>query len=144
MKNKKGMLGNLMGGFIVILIGVSLVPMISQEINNAISCNQTSSFFNMTSEYYGETDSFGGGGAEHFGGYDGKVVHKDFLSNLAVYKTDKSIINPDCKSLIEEGSASTILLGLVPYVFALVILLTGLALAFSGLRSAGLIGGNEF
>ena len=33
--NKKGMLGNLIGGFLIIIIGVMLIPAISQQIEKA-------------------------------------------------------------------------------------------------------------
>lgn len=33
--NKKGMLGNIIGGFIVILIGITLIPVISQKVQDA-------------------------------------------------------------------------------------------------------------
>lgn len=130
--NKKGMLANLVGGIIVILIGVSLVPMISQEITNAISCNSSSQDTNLTSDYFGSTDSFGGGGSEHFGGYDGKVSHKPFLSNLAIYKTDKSIINPNCRPLSES---ETTIIKIVPIFFMLTILGTAIASFWGSFRN---------
>ena len=43
--HKKAMLGNLIGAFVAIAIGFTMIPMISQEINNAIKGLKTSMFF---------------------------------------------------------------------------------------------------
>ena len=138
--NKKGMLANFVGGFVVIFIGISLVPVIFQEVNNATNCivNQTGNetlVLNATPK--GSTGSFGGAGGEtHFGGYDGEVVHKAFLSDYALIKTDKSIINPDCKPII---GASKQLLDMMPVIFALMILIVGITVSFSALRDTGVV-----
>lgn len=39
--NKKGFLGRVMGGFIAIMIGVSLIPSISQKIKSTIQSSNT-------------------------------------------------------------------------------------------------------
>lgn len=129
------MLGRIISGFIVILIGIILVGTISQEINNVFNCNSTNQTYEQPT---GATDSFGGGGSEHFGGYDGTVNHKPFLSNLAPIKTDKSLLNPDCTPL--RGNAKT-LLSLVPIFFAIAVLLVGVAITYSNLINSGLVGG---
>ena len=140
MKSKKGMLGNIIGGIMVVFIGIMIVPTISQEIYNATNCivNQTGNetlALNATPK--GSTDSFGGAGGEtHFGGYDGEVVHKPFLSDYAIVKTDKSVINPDCEEI--TGFRKT-LLDTIPAFFALAILGVGVAVTFSSLRNSGVV-----
>jgi len=131
--NKKGLIANLIGGFIVILVAVALIPTIAQVIDNTVNCisnNQT--IDNISSAPKGETGSFGGAGVEtHFGGYDGQVVHKSFLS-----QTDKSIINPDCEPI--TGPSKT-LLGLIPVFFALCILTIVIMIVYSALQNAGVM-----
>jgi len=144
--NHKGMLGNLIGGFIVVLVGVSLIGPIAQELANATNCmdgslnlSNNESIFLGTPE--GFTDSFGGGGSNRFGGYDGEVKHKSFTETLAktsIYKTEKSFFNPDCTPL-PEGSTGRIMLRLVPGFFAVAVLLVGIAIAFTGLRNSGMV-----
>jgi len=138
--NKKGMLANMIGGIIVVFVGVMLVPTISQEINNATNCiiNQTGNetlALNATPK--GSTGSFGGAGGEtHFGGYDGEVVHKPFLSDYAIIKTDKSVINPNCEPMTGPSKQ---LLELMPIFFAIVILGAGITISFSALRNSGAV-----
>ena len=134
-KNKKAMLGNLIGGFVAILIGISLLPMISQEINNAMSCNSTNSTNMSYQEPIGSTDSFGGGGGQ-FGGYDG-TVHKSWTSNLVIYKTNQTFTG----LCLDAESPSAFVLKTVPVFFALAILLMGIAIAYNSLRNAGFING---
>ena len=140
-RSKKGMLGNLVGGFIVILIGSSLIGPIAQELNNAMSCNyilNNSMQINGVPE--GSTNSFGGGGSNHFGGYDGQVQHKTFLQDVAgtsLYKTNSSFLNPDCIDL--TGTVRGSVLQMVSLFFALGLLGVGIAVAYSGLRNAGVI-----
>jgi len=138
--NKKGMLASLIGGFVAIFIGISLTGTIAAQVNAAMDCNLTidSLTDNLT---LGETGSFGGGGAAHFGGYDGKVVHNDFshaIAQASLIKANETspAMNPDCKPL--TGSART-LMQIVPLLFALSVMGVGLATAFSGLRSGGLV-----
>jgi hypothetical protein len=140
--NKKAMIGNIIGGFIAILIGVTLIPMISQEINNAINCNSTSNMTaaNISSDYYGKTGSFGGGGTEHFGGYTGTVAHKVWGSDLALYKTNQTYSGICLNNL--DPLTST-MLGIVPVFFALAILMMGIAIVYNSLRNSGLISGGE-
>lgn len=137
-KNKKAMLGNLIGAFVVILVGVSLIPTISQELDNAMNCPlyNYENISNATGTPKGPTDSFGGAGADyHFGGYDGKIVHKSFLSQYAVIKTNESIfVNPDCKELTPTMKTA---LGFVPIIFGLAIVLTAIGITFSSLRNMG-------
>jgi hypothetical protein len=136
--NKKGLIGNLIGTFIVVLVAVALTPTIAQEINNTVNCisdNQT--IDNISSAPKGETGSFGGAGVEtHFGGYDGQVVHKSFLSKYSFVQTNKSIINPDCEPI--TGPSKT-LLGLIPAFFALSLLLIAIGIVYSALRDAGVV-----
>jgi hypothetical protein len=142
--NHKGMLGNLLGGFIVILIGVSLLGPIAQELNNVANCNSTLLDTNLSSlSPEGSTDSFGGGGANRFGGYDGEVKHKTFLQSVAdtsLIKTDKSILNPDCVPIV-EGTWGATMLKLVPGFFALAIMVAAMAMIYAALRSGGMLGG---
>lgn len=136
--SKKGMLGNLIGGFIVILIGVSLIGPIAQEINNAADCMESNN--SLIPE--GSTDSFGGAGSSnHFGGYDNTVKHNGFVDAIAstsLVKSNKSLLNPDCIPL-EAGSWGRTMMQIVPAFFALAVLAAGLALAYSSLRSGGMI-----
>ena len=132
-KSKKAMLGNLIGGFVAIMIGVMLIPMVSQEMNNALNCNQTNSTNISYQEPLGETDSFGGGGAGQFGGYDGQV-HKSWASNLAVYKTNQTFTG----LCLNDNSVAATALKLVPAFFALAIILMSIGIAYSALRNSGL------
>ena len=130
------MLGNIVGGFMVVFIGFTLFPMISQELNNAMSCNSTNYTLNQTYEQpIGSTDSFGGGGVDaHFGGYDGEVK-KSWSSNLAIYKTNESILNPNCNEL--SGSTKT-MIDLAKLMFIVAIVLMGFFLVFNAIRNSGL------
>jgi len=137
--NKKAMLGNLIGTFVVVLVGLSLIPMIAQEVDNVVNCqlyfyeNST----NMTGTPKGPTDSFGGGGSDyHFGGYDGKVAHKSFLSQYSIIQTNSSMLNPDCKPMSESAKTA---LGFIPIIFGIVIFFIGIAVAHSSLRNIGII-----
>ena len=132
--NKKGMIAKLISPIIMIIIGISLYGSISQEVYNAINCNYT----NNNSEYYGKTDSFGGGGSEHFGGYDGKVKTKPFASNLAIIKTNSSVFNSDCKQIF-EGSMSYIVMSMLPILFIIGVLFGAFFMIFPALRDSGLI-----
>jgi hypothetical protein len=145
----KGMLANLMGGFIAILVGLSLAGPIAQEINNAIDC-QNSTLINVlvsgnisTSQPQGSTGSFGGAGSNHFGGYTGEVKHNVFVDALAstsMVKSDKSLLNPECTPI--TGAAAT-LLSIVTIFFTIGIigiLAMALAMIYSSLCSAGLVG----
>ena len=141
--SKKGMIGNLIGGFVTILVGVSLIGPIAQEINNVANCQASNfSIGSLSTESpEGITNSFGGGGANHFGGYDGEVKHNSFTETLAstsIVKTNKSFINPDCIPL-EEGTWGATMLKIVPAFFALGLLAAGLGVAYSGLRNSGMI-----
>ena len=143
-KDKRGMLGNLMGGFIVVLVGVSLMGPIAQELNNAMYCNGTNNSM-IIGVPIGETDSFGGGGSAHFGGYDGTVKHNGFIDAVAstsFIKTNESIINPNCE-IIEPGSAKAVVIKLVPMFFILGVLGVAIAMIYSALSSTGLIGGED-
>ena len=136
--NKKGLLSNIIGGFITVFIAITLFGSISQEIDNIVNCNITNST-NITYEQpLGSTDSFGGGGAGHFGGYDG-TVKKSFTSNFAPYKTNESILNPNCNQLT---SSSKTMLEIVPTFFLIAILVVSIGSVYYGLRNSGLIGGD--
>lgn len=101
-----------------------IYPQLTLELNNAANCiprnatlfdilNQGN--FNNSEPPPGATDSFGGaGGNYHFGGYDGEVQHKDFVSQHALIQTNSSILNPDCEPLPE--SAKT-LIKYAPWIF---------------------------
>jgi len=127
--SKHAMLANLIAGFIVVLVGVSLIGPISQQINGSIDCINNNTGIIGYSDYYGDTNSFGGAGAEaeHFGGYDGTLVHKNWIGER---------LNPECKKI--EGWGRTILT-IVPLFFALGILIMGIAVTYGGLRHAGMV-----
>ena len=131
------MLGNLVGGFVVILVSFSLFGTISQEVDNALNCNLT---INGTMEKpLGSTDSFGGGGAGQFGGYDGEV-RKSWASNYALKKTNASVMNPDCN---EMSSSARTILGILPIFVVLAIMMAGIMIAVQSLSSVGLLGSGE-
>jgi len=142
-RNKKGMLGNLIGAFIVVMVGFSLMGPITQEINNAYYCNGTSMNISLPEGApTGETDSFGGGGAAQFGGYDGVVKHSSFRDKIAstsFIKTNESILNPDCLAIV-PGSAQDTIIKIVPGFFALALLVAGIGIMYSTLGRSGLIG----
>ena len=144
--NKRGMLGNIMGGFIVIMVGFSLMGPITQEINNAMYCNGSSMNISLlVGAPTGETDSFGGGGAAQFGGYDGVVKHSSFRDKIAstsFIKTNESMLNPDCSPIV-PGSAQDRLMKIVPGFFGLAILAMAVAMGYTGLRTSGLTGGYD-
>lgn len=138
--NKKGLLGNLIGGFLVILIGFTLIPTIAQQVNLAINCNSTN-YINYTIEQTntGSTNSFGGGGSEHFGGYTNEVSHKNFYEEIGKYsiiQTNSSIINPECNKL---SSGAETMVGLVSIFFALAIATLAIGLAFIGFKNTGIV-----
>ena len=144
--NNKGMSANLIRAFIVILIGWTLIPVISQEINNALDCSNIKSnntiSANITYESPpGATDSFGGGGSDHFGGYTGEVRHKDWLSQQAFYQTNETFIIPK-GNLCQDGNVpefSATLLGFVPIFFILTIALAAFMIVYNSLNSAGIM-----
>jgi hypothetical protein len=144
-KSKKAMLGNLIGGFIVILIGVTLLPMIAQQISLATSCpiiNQTNiTLSDIPQADTGDTNSFGGGGTGHFGGYTGKVEHPDFLGKVGEYsmvKSNTSIFGTkDCSNLTEGYSSQ--LVGLVTIFLAIAIITSAIVICFTALRNGGII-----
>jgi hypothetical protein len=146
--NKKAMLANIISSFIVVLVGFSLMGPIAQEINNAATCqmsNSTSIFSETVTsneDPLGTTNSFGGGGSNHFGGYDGTVKHNKFIDAVAstsMIKTNKSLLNPDCVPL--TGAMATVA-QLVPGFFALAILCIGIGIMYSSLSRAGMFGGS--
>ena len=138
--NKRGMLANLIGGFVVILVGVSLMGPIAQEINNAADCMDSNlSIVSGTPE--GSTDSFGGAGSNHFGGYDNTVKHNGFVDAIAstsLVKSNKSLLNPDCTPMA-EGSWGRTIVQIVPGFFALAILGMAIAMIYASLRNTGMI-----
>lgn len=137
--NKKGMLANLIGGFIVIIIGLTLIGTITQEMDNMLYCNSTNSTYNSTALPLGETDSFGGAGGDyHFGGYDGEVKHRSWASNLAPIKSDQPILLQGC--LAEELTGiSREFIYYLPVLFIASVLFIGLRIALWGFSSNGLV-----
>lgn len=135
--NKKGLLGSLIGAFIMILVVFTLLPIITQQLNALTFCNQSNQTdYNIIADT-GTTNSFGGGGTEHFGGYDGKVVHSDWMNKVGEYSiidTNKSIVG-----CLPTGSASATVLGLIPGFFAIGILFIGIAITWNTLRYSGMI-----
>ena len=138
MKNKRGMIANIIGGFVAILIGVTLIGTISQEINNAIDCGINQ--INMTGVPEGQTNSFGGGGAGTgtFGGYDG-MVHKSWsaASNLAPYKTNQTITGLCLGG--DTPSAMKTAVQIIPAFFALGILAVAIAVISTAFKTSGII-----
>lgn len=145
--NKRGMLGNIIGGFITILIGFTLLTTISQQISLAINCGVNATNISMPNVSItdipqadtGKTGSFGGGGTGHFGGYDGTVKKSwiDAAGQLAPIKLEKSMFNPDCVPL---SDANKIIIRLVPGFFALGLLGVGIIICYSVIISVGLLG----
>lgn len=137
-RNKRAMLGNIMGGFLVLLMGFTLISTIMQQLDLATNCNQT---LNESMELpIGATDSFGGGGSGNFGGYDGKVKKSWDYKDLSLLKeNNESVFGNQCING-EISPAGRTLLKLVPGFFVIAILFMAIALGYSGLRSAGLIG----
>lgn len=137
--NNKGMLANLIGGFIVIMIGVTLLPVITQQLDLAMSCN-SSVYVNATPSTQapnGPTGSFGGAGTDyHFGGYDGEVKHKSFLSDYSVIQTNQSYIG--CFNGFGDGPAAT-MLSMVPIFFIVAIVGVGLFQMYNAFRTVGVI-----
>lgn len=136
MKNKKGMLGNIISAFIVILVGFTLMTTIQQELNNAINCNQTYVYEEAT----GKTDSFGGGGAAQFGGFDGEIK-KPWGADYSPFKSNESIINPQCIPEVSESLRGFI--NVVPIVFVIAVLITAISMIYNALAGAGLIEGES-
>lgn len=128
--NKKGMLGNLIGGFLVILIGISLLPTIINEVNSVENCYLN----NTLSSPLKETNSFGGGGSGQFGGYDGQVKKSwDYPVNETI------ILSGDCPEMEPLTGAHKSLINLIILFFVLVIATAALAITFSGLGNSGLV-----
>lgn len=128
------MLGNIVGGLIVLLLAVTLIPQIAQEVDNAVNCNQT--LILNESAPLGKTDSFGGGGVGQFGGYDGELK-KSWSSDFAIVKSNESMLfNPECKPL--EGAAAT-MVGLITLFFVLGGMIVALGIIMSGLRGSEMI-----
>jgi len=90
--NKRGMIANLIGGFVAIVIGLALFPVITKEINS-MQEGADSSIYNVT-------------------GYTG-------------------------------GFLSSKMIGLIPTLFAIVVVVMGVVIILNGLKTAGLIGGHK-
>jgi len=138
--NKKGLIGSIISGFVVILVGVTLIPLVTQQLNSLTFCNQTNVSINTTipEANTGATNSFGGGGTEHFGGYDGKVVHSDWMNKVGGYSITNKSIAGCIPNTLNTGFSKT-LLNLIPIIFALAILLVGIAIAWSSFRTVGML-----
>ena len=134
------MLANLMGAFIIILIGFSILPVISQEIDNIMNCNQTdvnvTGNFTVYQQPIGETNSFGGGGGQ-FGGYTGTVT-KSWTSKLAIYKTNETFTGACLNNDLNNATGRT-LLKTVPLFFALAIVLIAIGTIYNSFREVGLV-----
>jgi len=130
------MLSKFIGGFIVIFIGVQIAGMISQQVDLALNCNSTNLNFTF-SQSSGATNSFGGGGSEHFGGYDGTISHKSFLSNTAIIQTNQSYFNPECKTI--EGFSVT-LIQIVPGFFVIASLISVIFIWYNAIKDVTQVG----
>lgn len=126
------MLGKIIALFIFpMIIYFTIYPMITQEVYNAVNCNSNYTGNGTIQELFnqqqqappGETNSFGGaGGNYHYGGYDGEVTHKDFVSSHAVYQTNSSFFNPTCEQLTDSEKQ---LLSNLPLIFLISTALVG-------------------
>ena len=138
--NKRGLLGNIIGTFVVIIVGITLASTVANQITNLTFCNQTNQTngTNIISEAdTGATNSFGGGGTEHFGGYDGKVVHANWLGKvggISPVKSNQSIIG--CLPL-DPNSTSASVLGLLPAFFIVSLLLISFMVLRNSLFDSG-------
>lgn len=124
------------------MVGVMLLPTIAQEIDNVLNCSNTTNITTNISnekpyqEPIGSTDSFGGGGAGQFGGYDGKV-HKSWASNYAIIKSDTSFTGA-CINSATMDPAMISMLKMMPLIFALTIGAVAF-MTISNLRDGGMI-----
>jgi hypothetical protein len=140
--NIMGLVSPIIMVILTIFIGISIMGAISQEIDNVLNCIPQNATMNITQQPKGSTGSFGGaGGAPQFGGYDGKVIHKSFLSEASIIKTNQSLLDPNCKGFGDMQSTSFALtvLQLVPVLFAIIILGTAIMTIFSALKNTGLM-----
>ncbi len=110
------MIANLIGGFVSILVGTSLIGPVSTEVISAAGpCGQTGGgTSNNASIYYGT----------HSGG---------------VCTNGTAIENQSTTALYTASSWGSTVLNLVPGFFALAILGIGLAVTYSSLRQAGVV-----
>lgn len=136
-KNKRAMIQRLISGFIVILVGISILPVIADQISKSQLQNCTEITQPESEQPTGPTDSFGGGGT-HFGGYDGVVVHKDFygMGKKTTY---------DCSNTNITGVSKTVLnlATLVPAFFTIGLLVAGVSVIFQALNDVGLLGSSS-
>ena len=151
LKNKKAMLGNLIGGFVCILVMCSLIPVVAQQILGAMGCDNTNQVSTpSTSEVQmvyddSATGSFGGAGAAHFGGYDGTVkrswVRQVVQNTASIYPWQQGSVQCGGAGSSNVTSSSTELIGtmanIVPLFFALAIAGCAIAIVASSLRNAG-------
>ena len=104
------MIANLIGGFVAILVGVSLIGPISQQVNIAAGpCDPTS-----TLSYYNIT------------------------SGLCTNGTS-GVPNTATTALYQSSTWAPTILNLVPGFFSFGILGVGIALTYSSLRQAGVV-----
>jgi hypothetical protein len=115
------MLGNLIGGFVFILVAIAIVTPITNEINSAMCPTNVTITTN--------TNSFGGAGAQ-FGGFDGELKHDNFATK------NGEIATGICS---EENSMSLTLLKIVPALFSLCIMAVGIFWAYSALSECGIL-----
>lgn len=135
MKNKKGMLGNIISGLIVIIVGLSLIPTITQQVDLAMECNTTINE-TLLDVPLGSTDSFGGGGSGNFGGYDGEVKKSWDYNELSILKDrNESVFGNHC----EMPDSMKSILGLVIIFFALGVMVAGVGIAVRGLSEPGVL-----
>ena len=128
--NNEKMLGRWIVALIFPFIAyLTIYPILTQEVNNAIMCNSSNYTGNESLFTYlgkenpiGKTGGFGGAGwNNHFGGYDGAVTHKEFIQ--PVYYTNSSLLNPGCVELTENQKY---LFTQIPMIFMIGLFLIGL------------------
>lgn len=136
-KNKKGMLGNIISGLMVMVIGITLIPTIAQQVSLAMECNLT---INSSIEQpIGATDSFGGGGSGHFGGYDGEVEKSWDYKDMSLLKNNNESVFGNVCVNGEVSVMSKILLNSIPSIFAILILGIAILNIVNTIKNVGMV-----
>jgi hypothetical protein len=131
-KNKRGMLANLIGAFVMVFVGFTLYGTISQVVDNSLNCiNGTTNITLPIQQPIGQTDSFGGGGSGSFGGYDGQV-HKSWGSRINVISAGNMTLG--CMG--EDASPyGRVLLQLIPTFFLIAVIFAAFMMFYSSFHS---------
>ena len=127
-KNKRGMLGNLIGAFVMLMIGFTLYGTVSQVVDNSLNCVNGQQI--TIEQPIGQTNSFGGGGSGSFGGYDGQV-HKSWGSKINILSAGNNSIG--CMGDITP--MSRILFEFTPTLFLIVVVFMSFAMFWSSFHN---------